>query len=438
MKLCFIELNDSEILLAAGGQICARSPGYAVLHKHRIDLGAKALAQAHRHPRETINRFWHELNQAPLGRGVRYRHHADLAYLHLEHLRELAGKPDAAMFAVPGGYTRDQLALLLGIAQACRLRTIGLLDGAVAGAATTLGAGEYTHVDLQQHQAVITQLLVDSEVRRRAVEVVPDLGLNRFNAACVALIAAAFIAQSRLDPLDYAATEQLLYDHLPEWLGLLATRPELKIHVDFRGARFEATVTAEAVISAAAPLLRQIQSRMPANTWPVMAARVAGLPGCARVFPGALALPEDAVVRGCEAHQALFTAAHARIGLTTELPAAAKTALTPAMRLPPRAEGPPPGAATHILVNHIAYRVTPAPLFLAPRSRIGRERAVDATCRVFGHAGGARLEVLDGAQVLINGAPVTAGADLKPGDHITFGGAGGAFVPISIQDSDAQ
>jgi hypothetical protein len=47
----------------------------------------------------------------------------------------LARGPAAAVFAVPGSLSHEQLSLLLGIAQACRLKPLALVDSAVAAAA---------------------------------------------------------------------------------------------------------------------------------------------------------------------------------------------------------------------------------------------------------------------------------------------------------------
>src|SRR3990172_12282752 len=147
MSPYIIELNDSEVRVAAAGRIIVRSPGCAVVRGERVCFGHEALKLAHLHPRETYNRFWAHLSQDALHTPTRrFRHHADLAYAHLLALYEEAGKPDEVIFAVPGSFSNEQLSLLLGIAQACPFKAVGLVDSAVASAAAVAGRGRYAHV----------------------------------------------------------------------------------------------------------------------------------------------------------------------------------------------------------------------------------------------------------------------------------------------------
>lgn len=434
MSIYSIEFNDSELRVAKGRELVARSPGYAVVRARKIDVGSEAAARAHLHPRETFNQFWRELSQSPVANGGEPRRsHADLAYLHLQHLRELAGRPDSALFAVPGSFSKEQLGLLLGIAAACHIKPLGLVDTAVAAAAGTLASGDYTHIDLHQHDAVLTRLAITEQVTRRGIEVVSGAGLNRLHAGFATVIVKAFLAQARFDPLRHADTEQLLHNQLPGWLKLLAREPELQLQLNFRGTRFEARVTREQLVASALPQLHELSARVVAGDRFALADRCASVPGCERVFAAGIPLPLDAVSHGCVLNAGLFGSG-LPAGLTTQLPATQEP--LGAVSQAPARRSADAARATHILVQHRAYRLTRVPLFLAPGGRVEREAAADAVCRVVANDDGPRLAVLNGAQVLLNGNAAAGMAALNPGDRITFSGAGGNFVSITVMDTD--
>ena len=136
MAATIIELNDHELRVAKEGKIIVRSPGCAIVQGTEIKIGDEAYQQAYIQPRNYHNRFWYQLDQSALRRSSKaVRHHADLAFKHLEHVRKAAGSPALVVFAIPGGFSKEQLALLLGIAEACKIKTVAVVDAAIAAAA---------------------------------------------------------------------------------------------------------------------------------------------------------------------------------------------------------------------------------------------------------------------------------------------------------------
>ncbi|MDT8320657.1 MAG: hypothetical protein RQ826_09035, partial [Xanthomonadales bacterium] len=92
MSVVMVELNDSEIRAARGGNIVLRSPGYAMIAKLGITVGEEALRSARLNPRAMQNRYWQNLNLDPLPTPTgKARHQADLAYAHLLAIHEQAG-----------------------------------------------------------------------------------------------------------------------------------------------------------------------------------------------------------------------------------------------------------------------------------------------------------------------------------------------------------
>lgn len=426
MSHCVIDVNDFELRAAVGAHPVVSSPGYAGAIDGRIELGARALAQAQLHPRTTENRFWRDLGTAtPTRFGKRARHHADLVWLHLEHLRRLVGNVDGAIFAVPGSLSHEQLSLLLGVAPAAGLKPLALIDSAVAAGAAALGAGGWAHIDLQQHQAVVTVLEVGSEVRRGAVEVLPGLGVNALRAACVRAITQAFVAHCRFDPLHHAATEQLLYDRLPEWIERLASSAEISVQLAWRERRFDTRLARAALVQATAPLLTRLRAALPANLMPVASHRLAAQPGFAEVFAATPALAANAVFDALRGAPARATDA---LRLVTALPATgAPSVLPPA---PARA-----AAATHVLEHPCAYPLSHTPLYLLPRGGCARTPDPQTWCSVALGAHGAELVAQD-ARVRVNGRAVVGRIPLVAGDQITFAGAATLFTLIAVRGGD--
>ena len=305
MTVWVIELNDSEIRVARDARIVLRSPGYAVVRNDRIQTGIEALKQAYINPRETFNRFWDKLNQDSLQTPAgNYRHHADLAFAHLMSIYEQCGKPAEIIFAVPGGYTKEQLALLLGIANACPFKAVGLVDSAVAAAAAVVDNGQYQHLDIQLHKVVITQLdASQQQVARGKVDIVDDSGQIRIYTAVSALIADLFIQQSRFDPHHRAETEQALYDQLPKCLQTLTRSNEVLLEIEYKNTTHQAKLHRDELLNCLNPVYEKIIKRLSPARTTLLSDRFAILPGLTEAVTGAKILAPETIFTGSTEHQ---------------------------------------------------------------------------------------------------------------------------------------
>ena len=433
MRPTLIDLNDVELRITRGTDELARSPGYATLVNQKVEIGDKGFAHAWLLPRQSYNRYWQALNTAPLTRlGKRVRHAGDLAYLHLELLRERGGRPSDAIFIVPSAYHRAQLSLLLGIAQAAGLTVKGLVDSAVAVGAI-LPPGHYTHVEASLYHTNVTQIRVDDRrALRTHTEVVPDTGISHFEQRIISCIVEAFLRGCRFDALHDAATEQLLHTHLAEWLALLAERPEITISLEYRGARHEARLHRDSLAAAIAPLRRTLSARVGAGI-ALLDYRLGGLPGITLEWPTAQILPAHAALTGCTYSPELHTVTGGGVTLRTELavvPVESRFVPVQAQRLMTQ-------GATHLLVQHVAYPLSTLALHLTARGTVLRAPSADSVGSVVLDGAGARLEVARGATLMLNGQRVTGSARLAPGDHLSVAGAACVFVPITVRDDDA-
>ena len=123
MSLNVIELNDTGLRVTRDGVVVCVSPGVALVDAHGVVCGDAALRRAQVQPRDVYQHFWRQLNETPLPDARRHcRHHADLAYHHLASVLDAAGRPAEAVLVVPSHYQDAELALLLGIAAALKLK----------------------------------------------------------------------------------------------------------------------------------------------------------------------------------------------------------------------------------------------------------------------------------------------------------------------------
>jgi hypothetical protein len=282
-----IELNDAEIRAALGDTVVAVEPGYALLDGDSLVTGSEAARAVRLKPRQTFDRFWSDLNQEALPHPhPRASSLADLAYAQLSSLWDRFGKGvDEVVFVVPGTYRRDQLGLLLGMAEACGLPARGLVDAAVASSRQHYPARALAHLDAGLHGAVLTVLGQEGGVSRETVESTATVGLAALRERWLAAIAAAFLTQTRFDPLHDAQAEQALFDQLPACLEALRQRGATRLEIEIRGAKLAADLKRSDLANATDDLYRSlielIRRVQPADAPLVLqvSQRLAQLPG---------------------------------------------------------------------------------------------------------------------------------------------------------------
>ena len=219
MSLKVIELNDSAITVGDETGIITRSPGFALATGNSMELGEAAEQQARLQPTNSYNKYWHELSMEPLSHGNGIRHFADIAYAHLLHLAKI-GEIDAdVIFAVPGNFTRAQLAILLGLSKQSPFTPVGVVDSALVAAIAKARSSAIIYADIQLHQVLLTKLVIeDGQLKSESVIQVPGVGNQNFMDSMMQLATGLFIQQCRFNPQHDAESEQQLYNELPNWL----------------------------------------------------------------------------------------------------------------------------------------------------------------------------------------------------------------------------
>jgi hypothetical protein len=380
-----VELNDTGLLLArsgADGQPVADgepSPGCAVLHAGRVLVGTEAARRHRLAPLDAQNRYWHALGLEPLPWSAgAVATAADLAHAHLASVLTPGTRGAELLLAVPPGYTREQLGLLVGIANECGVVVRGLVDAGLAALTTVAPSPCMLHLDLQLHQASATLVELaraEGTLRRTRYELLPGVGQLAFNQAMASAIAAAFVRDTRFDPLHQAASEQRLHDQLSAWLQALATAEEIAAELELGATTYRIRLTRAQVITAVDPLvsevLRLVQLARPAGALlhlcftprvaaiPGLVARLSSLRDCVMVelAHGAAAtgtlLAASAIVRPADA-----------IVLVHRLPLAASNAIADDEAAVSRSQVPAAAVPTHVLFNGRAWPITAMPLTL--------------------------------------------------------------------------
>lgn len=408
MTTAVIELHDVALRCGTGSQLI-EVPGHALVTPQGIVTGAAARARAWREPQHSFDQYWHQLGTAALPVASRHaRHFADLAHAQLLALYQAAGSPARVIFAVPGSFARDQLAVLLGIAQAAPFAVAGLIDAALAAAHAEV-ADAALHLDLLRHCAVLTSLRRSgAEVLRERVAVLPELGLNRLHELWARHLAERFIATHRYDPLHTGSGEQALREALPGWLAILARQRELNAVLTGPRGPLPLLLGAAELIAAAAPVYdRLAQATAEAGAGDrLLAPGAVELPGLRDRLQGR-ALPAAASIAGALARLDAITARPPNV-LITRLPAAAPVAAP---------ERPP---ATHLLWRHRAH---PIGAGLALRHAAG---TVQLDALASASAADAQL-TFAGDRLTLRGAIGIIrvegdAADLRAGDRLYLGG----------------
>lgn len=414
-----LEINDTGLLLSEGTRVLAESPGFAALDGKQLLVGAGARARSRLDPRRSHNRYWYQLDghlNVPLGSA---RSHADLAYAQLAALREIAaGEP--LMLAVPGGFTRDQLGLLLGLVEASGLKAEGLVDAAVAAAGTVETDARTLHLDVELHRFVLTVLDGGNEVSRLRVEEIAKPGLTAIWDALSRQAAQAFVQQTRFDPLHSANTEQLLFDALPRWLDALAQAPGAVLELSSGGRTHRASLAREDLVQRLSERYEAIAETINAAARPrpaslLLGARACAVPGLAEYLEHATGLPLlklDALApaRGALAQRERIVIPGQGLAHVTRL--AGRSRVSDA--------DPSAREATHVLLGERALPLPRADRDASlPLAKLGGDASV-ALRRIDGKLW------LDGADLpglLLNGKPVRLPARVGLGDRIEISGA---------------
>jgi hypothetical protein len=423
VSIALLDINDSNLQLWFGGDR-VQSPGYALLEGREYHFGGPARAAARLRPRDINTRYWWQLSTEPLQPALGpARHTADLVHAHLLDLHRQAGEPAEVVLAVSGSMQREQLALLLGIVQQCPFDAVGMVNRSVALGSLYPAAGRLFHLEIQLHQALLSELSArEGRVELRRSVPLPGCGMLQLQERLVEIIAAAFIRQTRFDPRRKATTEQQLYDALPAALRALWREAETNLEVNGYRARVNRTELLGAGQRLFTSVPEAIGGTQPEDR--IITDPIAGLlPGLLERLPGPEVLPPEALYMALNQHRDRLVQRGEALAFITSLPCLEE----PAIRRPEHSEPAPVTesvpAPTHWLQGNRALPLVPGGTEIGP------------DCLLFRGDRGWQLRG-DSGSVRVNGAQWRHERPLRAGDSITTDSGAQLLLIEVVPDGD--
>lgn len=429
-----IELSDPGLRVSSLSDTLVQSPGFVNVAGSAPLFGEAARQQSRLHPRLTFNQFWAQLSMDPLVQeNAFFRHQADAAYGHLKTLADENELHDQAVFAIPGHFTRQQLAILLGLARQLPFTPVGLVDMGLLAAADVQIADRALYLDMQLHQCVLTLIRREqNELVRDRTQQVPGTGLLALQDAWAGMISDAFVRQSRFNPQHNAETEQHLYNSLQSWINEAMSGNEVLMNINFRGTNYQAGTSRSQFEQKAASLLARLRQEIEAlggdDCQLIVSSHLAGLPGIGKALPAFDRVAEGQLADNAFRFLERIRREEDQLGLITRLPAPAVQHGT--------ARGAPEKGATQrqlaLLSGHQAHRLPASGPF-----RIGPRQAdlnMDSEASLLLAAENGQLSVSEhDTGIRLNDTGLTPGAILRPGDRLTLPGMDSPLLLIEVR-----
>ena len=226
MTLALLHINDHRLRLAAENGETLIETGFSHSDHQGLVSGSAAYETAWTKPHLSNNRFWHELNQKPLARKLKYaRHHADMAYAQLCKMLSSISSPQL-LLSVPASLDNEQLSVLLGLIKAVPAEICGVIDGALLAAQPE----HKLFLEIQLHQAVLTQLETAGENQQISThKKIPKLGVSAIYREVALHVSEKLIEANRYDPLYLPTSQQQLYNIIPRAISQIVTNYEATI-----------------------------------------------------------------------------------------------------------------------------------------------------------------------------------------------------------------
>lgn len=436
MPTGIIEINDADLRVGMNGSITAGSPGYAVLDGGRLLVGEDGLRNARLLPRWTNNRFWNQLGTEPVPNGTEtVRHHADLAFAHLERLwKDIANDVDKVIMAVPGFYTREQLSLLLGMARECNIPVSGLVDTSLVTVSGSPAHPTILHLDIFLHRITLTILRSDTLLRQVECLTLSETGLFTLWDRWANIIASQFIQTSRYDPMHQAVSEQKLYDSLPAWIEGLENERSTTFELDTGTANHQVAISQEQLLAACATIYPQIvqlvRDHIPAGEIASLfvSHRFRGFPGLddsLRLIGNTdlVYLDADSTFAGIAAHEGDIISASGTVSHVTSLPINLQRPARESAAGVPR-------HATHVLIDYHAVAIHNALRIGGVRDNRIQVNADAPLCTLYLRGNQTLLDNHANSRVQLNGTTAPQQSALHPGDTLSIDGRSMTLISI--------
>lgn len=459
MTALALEIAGDGLTLLREGEAPVLEPAYALLEGGAVITGEPARRQYRIRPRHVHRRYWDALGEEEIpGAGLTQ---ADLAHAQLEAVWQGHGEGvDEVYLVVPDGYTREQLGLMLGLAQDCGLPVAGLVPSALAASTRLPGDRQRLHLDAGLGHFTVTEIVAGERVRWMRQQQLDSVGLDALRDRWIRLVGESFLTSTRFDPLHDAASEQAMFEALPDWLASVGDTP-VTLTLDFQDKHFETQLEAQAFTAAVESAYRALQQLIAAMREPgkglalQLGERAAALPGLASMLARlgdthVAALPRGAAAAGALARREAFArGTGGAVVLTRVLPPLSSDEGSPSSEpvvelaeAESRSDGEE-GRATHVVWRGVAYPLSDEALVVGttaddggPSRRIvlpaGSAGVSSRHCELRLLEDGAMLTDLSRYGTFVNGGRAGPETRLQPGDVLRVGMPGEELLMIRL------
>jgi len=464
MNTLAIDINDASLIVADQSGVLAVEPGYAVVAAGGVLTGEEAYSQARLKPRESSNRYWEQLSLEDGGTGQdAVANPAQLAFAQLESLWERFGGPSTdAVLVVPDHYSREQLGLLLGLAQECGMPVRSLLNSAVAASCMPYPDRQLIYLDAGLHRVSATLLDQASDVAAKAERVISGVGIASLMDLWAKRVAEIFVLGTRFDPFHGADSEQLVYDRLPAWLQSLENQDRAELQLPHGDKNISVEVQRDQLLGVASGFYRAVvqllaQCRTGGESLVVQVShRLLGLPGVLNE----LSRLDDATILPLPVGQAALGALQSLermdgdggpVKLLKRLPwrqEAAKSVTEAIVTVAEQVSEPvrsQESAATHIVYRGTAFPVDSKGLVVGREDQDGRRTIVlngehggvsRSHCELVRRDGELTLRDLSQFGTYVNERKVSGDLAIQPADIIRIGSPGEELQAITLESVD--
>jgi len=459
-----IDINDANLIVVDESGVLAMEPGYALVADGKILTGDDAYAQARLRPRESSNRYWENLSlEAGSADLEGVDNTAQLAFAQLEDLwKRYGGQAKDALLVVPDQYSREQLGILLGLAQECGIPVRSLLNTAVAASVRPYPGQQLIYLDAGLHRVSATTLEQAADVAAKTERVIDGVGLASLMDLWAKRVAEIFVLSTRFDPFHGADSEQLVYDRLPVWLQNLQEQDRVELRLPHGGKELSVEVERGQLLGVASGFYRALvqliaQCRSAGDSLVVQVShRLLGLPGVLNELSrldDASILPVSVGDAALGALQSLgsIDASPGQVKLLKRLPwretgAPLASAVTPMSADTLREEAHKcERSATHVVYRGVAFPVDGKGLLIGRESQTGRRTIVlngghsgvsRSHCELRRRDGELRLRDLSQYGTFVNEQRVCGDLAIQPADLIRIGSPGEELQAIAMEIAD--
>jgi hypothetical protein len=450
MTVLVIEVNDMEIRVSDKDGTKFVGAGVANVSPEKTKFGELAVKASRLDPLSTQHHFWQRLDVEPFAKPIgHYRHHADLVFAHLMAISDEAVAHHDVVFAVPDSFTRHQCSVLLGLAQHCPFKVVGMVDSALLAACEEPSA-KIIYIDLQLHQITFSSLVREhGELRCQNKSQLTSAGWIEIAESLLQYINACFIQQSRFNPQHDADSEQYLFDLLPDCLAqidaldlvqAMDAKNNQTISILHKGTLHQIKLANDAIVSRLRKVYEQIQQQVvgldsSGTATVLLSSRMQRLP---RIIDALTSLDrpvkvtlENVVSRTCLGNLDAIAS-----GNTIQLVTSLKTAGTDVEPQSNQVLVAP----THVLHGHRATRLA-ADMALINRDGklqlvpVNKSDTNDRLADISEEAGQFYLSP-SVADIVVNGNAISTRTPLTVGDNIAYGAKLGAMSCIEVTDGD--